>query len=182
MYVCMYPYVKPNTKTKYVSTSSNHPKIVIDRIKEGVCKRLSDNSSNINMFQEHSRHFKDALEEAGHSGDMIYMSREERPEGNPRCRKVIYFNPPWCESVRTKIGGQFLRLVRKHFPKGSPLYHLFNEKKLKVSYSTAPNMLQLIKAHNMKVIQRAEGKDNQVEFGFCSPRSNINSLSAVFCS
>jgi len=39
-----HPFVKPNTKTKYVSTMSNHPKVVLDKIQEGVCKRLSNNS------------------------------------------------------------------------------------------------------------------------------------------
>ena len=66
-----HPYVKPNTKTNYVSTSSNHPKVVIQKIQDGVCKRLSRNSSDADNFYNHSSHFEVALKEAGHPGNMV---------------------------------------------------------------------------------------------------------------
>ena len=154
-----HPYVKPNTKTTYVSTLSNHPKVVIQRIQDGVCKRLSRNSSDAENFYNHSAHFDVALKEAGHPGNIKFEDRSEHKKKN-RKRKVIWFNPPWCQSVRTNVAGTFLKLVRKHFGKGSALYHLFNDKKLKVSYSTGPNMKQLISSHNKRVIARAEGRQD----------------------
>ena len=141
-----------------MSTSSNHPDSVLSKIQEGVCKRLSFNSSDAEKFHHHSAHFDIALKEAGHPGNMEYIPNIEHGKRKNRQRKVIWFNPPWCRSVRTNIAGKFLKLVRKHFSKGSPLYHLFNVKKLKVSYSTGPNMKQLITGNNKKVIAISEGR------------------------
>lgn len=154
-----HPYVKPNTKTTYVSTSSNHPAVVIKEIQKGVSKRLSYNSSDQQKFNEHSAHFNQALKDAGHQGNLEFITPgQERKK--PRRKKVIWFNPPWCRSVRTNVAGKFLKLVRKHFGVGSQLYHLFNSKKLKVSYSTGSNMKKLITAHNKKVLRREEGRED----------------------
>ena len=34
-------------------------------------------------------------------------------------RRIIYFNPPFCNSVKTKIGKRLMELVRLHFPKNN---------------------------------------------------------------
>ena len=65
------------------------------------------------------------------------------------------FNPPWSSNVRTNVGAKFISLVKKHFPKSSPLYPIFNTKKLKVSYKTTSNMSLVIKSHNKKVLSGA---------------------------
>ena len=101
-----HPYVKPNTKTSYVSTSSNHPTVVIKQIQKGVCKRLSNNSSDVQNFRNHSAHFDIALKDAGHPGDMEFIPPVEREKAKSRKRKVIWFNPPWCRSVRTNVAAQ----------------------------------------------------------------------------
>ena len=62
------------------------------------------------------------------------------------------FNPPWSSNIRTNVGGKFISLVKKHFPKSSPLHSIFNTKKLKVSYRTTPNMSSVIKALNKKIL------------------------------
>ena len=89
---------------------------------------------------------------------MKFIPPAQKERTRSRKRRVIWFNPPWCRSVRTNVAGKFIKLVKKHFGVGSPLYHLFNTKKLKVSYSTGSNMKRLITAHNKKVIARAEGR------------------------
>ena len=83
---------------------------------------------------------------------------EVESKRRPRKRNVIWFNPPWSLNVRANIAGRFLALIRKHFPPNSPLYHLFNTKKVKVSYSTVPNMKQYISSQNSKIIKKAEGQ------------------------
>ena len=161
-----HPYVKPNTKTKYVSVFSNHPKQVLKQIPEGVCKRLSNNSSSEAQFVQHTAHFGAALKEAGYTEDLKYKpSIPQDEEKRKRRRKVIWFNPPWSQNIKTDIIGRFLTLVRKHFKKGSTLYHLFNTKKLKASYSTGPNMKQLIASHNCKVLLKAEGREPPTSYG-----------------
>ena len=169
------PYVKPNTATKYVSTQSNHPKKIIEMIPHGVSKRLSTNSSSAEEFNQHSTHFKDALKSAGYEDELVYEEiQEEEGRDKKRRRNVIFFNPPWSMNVKTNIGKKFLSLVRKHFPKGSPLYSIFNEKKLKMSYSTMPNMAQHIAGHNKKVIKMAEGREDPQSFG-CNCRTGVQS-------
>ena len=94
---------------------------------------------------------------AGHQTPLKYTEEEGCSKKKKRKRNVIYFNPPWSSNVTTNIAAKFLTLVRKHFSKGSPLYHLFNDKKLKVSYSTTANMKRLISNHNARVLNNTEG-------------------------
>ena len=49
------------------------------------------------------------------------------------------------------MAGQFLKLIDKHFPKGSKLHKLFNKNNVKVSYSCMNNMNAIIKSHNQKI-------------------------------
>ena len=168
------PFVKPNTSTKYVSTQSNHPKKIIDTIPKGIAKRLSRNSSNVTEFNKHSAHFKEALKQAGHDPNIKYEEEQNDPKTRRRKKNVIYFNPPWSMNVRTKIGQKFLSLVRKHFPKGSPLHSIFNTSTLKLSYSTMPNMSQHIAAHNKKVLKNAEGRQDPVSYG-CNCEGGVES-------
>jgi hypothetical protein len=51
-------------------------------------------------------------------------------ESNKRSRDVIWFNPPWSSNVRTNVGAKFISLVKKHFPRSSPLYPIFHNKKV----------------------------------------------------
>ena len=72
-----------------------------------------------------------------------------------RSRKIIWFNPPFCKSVRTNIGRKFLGLVNKHFQKGGPLSNIFNRSMLKVSFSCMSYVAAIIKSHNGKILHAA---------------------------
>ena len=159
------PYVKPNTKTKYVSTYSNHPRTILSRIQDNVCQRLSRNSSSQEMFERHTQHFEHALVAAGHPGKMKYMENPISNGPKHRARKTIWFNPVFSQNIRTNIAGKFISLVRKCFPKTSPLYPLFNTFNLKVSYSTGPNMKELISKHNAKVLRRFQSSSKEPNRG-----------------
>ena len=63
------------------------------------------------------------------------------------------------------MAGKFLGLVRKHFPPSWPLYIIFNTKKIKVSYSTCPNIKAYIASHSAKVIK---GKEDGVGHHGCN--------------
>ena len=73
-----------------------------------------------------------------------------------RKKKEIWFNPPFNMNVKTNVGRKFLRLVDKHFPRGSVLHPLFNRSKLKVGYKCMPNMRQKINNHNAKILNQNE--------------------------
>ena len=68
-----------------------------------------------------------------------------------RGRGVIWFNPSWSNN-RTNVGVKVISLVRKQFPKSSPLHSIFNTKKLKVAYKTTLNVASLIKNHNKMIL------------------------------
>ena len=70
-----------------------------------------------------------------------------------RKRNIIWFNPPFCKSVETKVGQVFFNLMEKHFPESHRYHKIFNRNTVKVSYSCMDNMECIIKQHNMKVLR-----------------------------
>ena len=58
--------------------------------------------------------------------------------------------------AKTNIGGKFLGLIQKHFPKGSILNKIINKNNVKVSYKCMGNFKQKIAAHNSRVRANAE--------------------------
>ena len=71
-----------------------------------------------------------------------------------RNRKVIWFNPPHGLSVKTNIGKVFLELLRKNFPRSHTLSKIFNLNTIRISYSSMPNVKNLIKLHNSKLLNK----------------------------
>ena len=67
-----------------------------------------------------------------------------------RTRKIIYFNPPFCESVKTNIGKMFFELISKHFNQNNSLNKLINKNNCKLAYSCMSNIKMLIQGHNKK--------------------------------
>ena len=53
----------------------------------------------------------------------------------------------------------FLKLVKKHFPRGQKLYKVFNRNTLKLSHSCMSSMSSVIKQHNYRVLSTAENVD-----------------------
>ena len=64
----------------------------------------------------------------------------EQDEKKKHKRNIIWFNPPYCSTVKTNVGKLFLKLVKRHFPKGHKLHKMFNKNSLRVSYSCLKNM------------------------------------------
>ena len=77
---------------------------------------------------------------------------EEGRNKRRRKRQIIWWNPPYSKNVKTNIGAKFLALINKCFPNDCPLGKAFNRSNLKLSYSTMPNMKQIIAAQNRKVM------------------------------
>ena len=62
-----------------------------------------------------------------------------------RNRNVISFNLPHSLNVKTNIGKVLLKLVRKHFPMSHKFNKIFNLNTITISYSSMPNVKNLIK-------------------------------------
>ena len=80
------PYTKPNNTIQYVHTSSNHPPHIIQNIPKGVERRLSELSSNEEIFNQAKQPYQDALRNAGHQYDLNYAPKSQATMPNKRKR------------------------------------------------------------------------------------------------
>ena len=144
---------------------SNHPPNVIKQIPQGIKKRLARISSTDADFKKATPMYQKALQDSGYNHTLIKhtedqdapegSSQESNTTGNPRRkRKIIYYNPPFNQALKTKIGKVFLNLVKKHFPRHHKLYPILNKNTLKISYSCTPNIKKIIQAHNKKIMKK----------------------------
>ena len=71
-----------------------------------------------------------------------------------RNKKVVFWNPPFNNNIKNKVGKQFLELIDKHFPNNNDLSSIINKHTVKIAYATTKNMGQIIVAHNRKIINK----------------------------
>ena len=94
------------------------------------------------------------MKSAGYSEHLVYNKNSHKGPKTQRnrSRKVIWFNPPFCQTVKTNIGSKFLFLIDEHF-KGTNLAKYFNRSTMKLSYSCLPNVDKIISGHNKKILE-----------------------------
>ena len=156
------PYRKPNDTPLYVHRDSNHPPCVLKQTPSAVEKRISALSSNSDIFQKAVPPYNNALKGSGYEKNLEYckQSRDGKSKKRKnRSRNITWFNPPYSASVKTNVGGKFLRLLDTHFPKGHTLHQIFNKNTVKVSYSCMKNMDAIANSHNHKLIQQSKPQD-----------------------
>ena len=156
------PYCKPNNIPSYINVKSNHPPDIVNNIAKRVNKRLSSLSSSKEIFEAAAPPYQEALNKSGHTYKLEFEqpNPSSQPKRKNRPRKVVWFNPPYNEGVKTKIGWEFLNIIDSCFPPGHPLRKIINRSNVKISYSCMPNMKKnKIKEHNKKILKREETKD-----------------------
>ena len=104
--------------------------------------------------------YQNALEKSGHSFKLEYKKVDTKKKKRKRHRRVLWFNPPFNRCVKSIIGHQFLKLIAKHFPRGSVLYSAINRNTVKLSYSCTSNVRQIIQSHNQKVLSKPNAIKN----------------------
>ena len=121
------PYHKPDNQISYVHIDSNHPSNIIKQIPLAIESRLSELSSNENIFKESVPYYDQALQKSGYYHNFTYKTnnKNNKPRNN-RKRKIIWFNPPFSKNVKTKIAKLFLDLITKHFPRHHKFHKIFN--------------------------------------------------------
>ena len=161
------PFTKPNTDILYINTKSNHPINIKKEIPKMVCDRICKLSSSKEIFDNEKIPFKEALKSAGHNTDFQY-SEHQTNQRVPKCRrkKVIWFNPPFCQTVKTNLARKFLQLVDKHF-KNTPLHKYFNRSTVKVSYCCMPNIKAIIAGHNKHILRNTAADANPTRLCNC---------------
>ena len=134
---------------------SNHPPTIIRNIPENINQRLSSISSNETIFKNAAPQYQEALNKSGYNYTLKFDPSASEPKSKKKSRKrnVLWFNPPYNTTVSTPIGKIFLKIIDECFPPGHPLHPTFNRNNVKVSYSTTPNVAQIISAKNSKILQ-----------------------------
>ena len=152
------PYRKPNDTPLYIHKDSNHPPSIKKNLVPMINNRLNSISSNETVFNDSKIIYQEALQKSGHTEHLQWTQRTPPPQTKKRTRRraIIWFNPPFCESVSTKIGQEFFKLLEKHFPARHKFHKILNKNTVKLSYSCTPNIGSMIKSHNRKTLDRTE--------------------------
>ena len=151
------PYMKPKNSPAYINALSNHPPSIKTSLIKSISKRLSTISYDLETFEKSTKAYQEALTKSGFKEKLEFQnSIETRPEEQTRRknrkRKIIWFNPPYSESVKSNIGRQFLNLISRHFPTQNKLNKIFNKNTVKVSYSCMKNVGAIISSHNKNLL------------------------------
>ena len=109
------PYRKPNETLLYINTSSNHPPQIIRQLPNSINKRLCENSSNKVVFDSIKSEYENALKKSGYYNNLEYSNDNQRTSTNRRTRNIIWFNPPFSQTVKTNVAKKFFNLLDKHF-------------------------------------------------------------------
>ena len=130
---------------------------------------ISDLYCNKEEFDKVKPVCESTLKDSGHFSSMSYNSNTQNARRN-RNKKVIWFNPPYSQNVKTNIGKLFIKLVRTHFPKNNKYHKIFSLNTFKLSYCCTTNVGNIIKQHNSKVLSKANDNNNRK----CNCRSKPN--------
>ena len=156
-------YHKPNSNTKYVHSKSNHPSAVLKNMFANTEKRISKLCSTEEFFNSHQEFYSGILRKSGHRSDLKYDKEPRKPKKRKRTRKVVWYNPPFCLSLKTKIGQEFFGILEKNFPEPvkdpktgikpprTGLNSILNKNTIKLSFSTMNNVARIFSLHNKKI-------------------------------
>ena len=156
------PYRKPNSEATYVDSRSNHPNYILKQIPKTVNSRLEALSKDERVFLKNKSFYQTALKNSNHNHELTYSKVTDKAlQKRRRKRKAMYLQPPFCNSVVTKIGSEFLRLVTKHFTKDHPYSKILNRRSIKISYCCMANVKTRIMAHNRKILNNLKKENDK---------------------
>ena len=73
--------------------------------------------------------YQNALDNAKFKHKLRYTEniKTQTKKKTNRPRKTIYFNPPFCQSVKTNIGKAFFKITNKHWKQNEILSKILNK-------------------------------------------------------
>ena len=120
-------------------------------------RRTPNLSCNENEFSKDKPLYESALKNSGFNYSMKFKAPVENTRRN-RNRKIIRFYLADSLNVNTKIGKVLPKLERKRFHRSYKFSQIFNLSNIKISYSSVPNVKNLIKQHNSKALSKDQEK------------------------
>ena len=138
-----------------------------------ISTRLSNISSDETRLNEAKHDYERALAESGHSQNIDFIPPKPAKKKRSRTRRVLWYNPPFSNTVSTNIGKKFFALLKKHFPDSHPLHQMVNKNTVKLSYSCMPNIGRILKSHNRTVLE-SQTDDNSSTGEMCNCRDRKN--------
>ena len=145
------PYRKDNSVPLYIHKESNHSPHIKKGFVKMISDRISDLSSNEEVFNSVAPLYNSALRNSGFNENIKFT--KNRQKRRTRKRKIMFYNPPYDETISTPIGKHFLELIDKWFPVESDINRIFNKQNLKISYSNMPSVDRILKAKNQKLLE-----------------------------
>ena len=166
------PFHKANATIKYIDRGSNHPPHIKNGLRGMIEKRINTLSTNAKVFDESKPVYEAALKQSHHPNTLTFKPKPHPPRNKTtkktRRRKCIFYNPPYCMSIKTNIGKAFLELIDKHFGEGHAYHSLFNRSNVKLSYCCMANVKSIIKAHNTDVLKKKCGAKENIKSCNCT--------------
>ena len=101
------PYRKPNNKSLYIIRHSNQTLSILKQLPKSIEKRISETSSNIDVFNRSIKIYNDVLHERNFKETLGFVI----PAKSKRKRNIIWFNPPYSKYLKTNTGKIFLPLL-----------------------------------------------------------------------
>ena len=150
-------YRKPNDEILYIRTKCNYPAKIFKQLPISIETRLSNLSSNSEIFHEASKYYQNTLNQFGYDYKLqckpLNNDNENKSKlSENRKRNIIWFSPPFSKNVSNNISKYFLPLIQKHFPNNHKYHEIFNKNNVKISCSCMANIKSIINMHNKEVI------------------------------
>ena len=125
-------YRKSNNDTIYIHKHSNHPQNMLRDLPKSISKRISDASSNEEIFSNHIPIYQHTLKNNGFNNSLIYRQSQHcyspiQEKQKKRKQKIIWFIPSFSTNPKTKIAKILFELLLKHFPKTNELCKIFKK-------------------------------------------------------
>ena len=172
------PYRKPNSLINFININSDHPKQVKKSLPIMTQKRLSNLSSNAEIFNEIKAPYENMLKNNGFKCKLSYETNDNKVKKRNKSRnnRILWYNPPYCSSININLGKEYLKLVDKHFTINHIYRKIFNRKTLKISYSCMNNVKSIIQSHNNFILSKYNNNNNITDNDVkkCNIYKNIN--------
>ena len=126
------PYKKPNEEKNYIHVNFDHPPSILKQLPMSIGKQLSFSSLSKEIFEETVPYYEQYLSNCGYKEKLNYRdpTSPNLITKRKRQRNILWLNPPYSKTVKTKIGKFFLQLIKKHFPKEHRFHKIFNKNTL----------------------------------------------------